>query len=656
MKGIPETGSNRKIASLVFRILCVVPFILIPLLSLDAGISGDEPVHYAHAEKVYNYFATSGRDTSALHTPETFLRYYGQFADDLSFRINRLLKADEPYLIRHLMNSLSGAAIILLAGLLGRFFAGPAAGILVILFLLLSPPFLGHSYNNLKDIPFTLGYTASIYFLIRLMAGLPKIRILPVAGMAIASAFALSVRAGGLLLFPIFIAFILYQGWTVQAASGKDRYKFWLRLAGVVVFVIVAGWALGILNWPYALQDPVGHPLKALVRMTHYNVSLRQLFDGKLIWSEAIPWYYVPKYFLITTPAVILAGLAIYPFSLKIRIRDPESPKILLVLFAALFPIFWIIINRSNLYGGIRHLLFVYPFLTLMGALGWIYLSRRISNKLWKLIPVLILAAGSAGPLIHIIRNHPVEYVYFNKLSGGLDKAWGRYETDYYYHSLGPAIRWFQKEIIDANPDRKTVVASNFPLEPFFLNRESPLTVYTPYDQKGEHQWDYGIFAVAYFSPSQVRDDHWPPAGTIHTVKVDGHPVCAIVGRATHLDHEGYLAFNNKEYGRAIELLEGALRADPFNETAWLYLGWSYRNSGNLKASSEAAKRLIDIHPESETPRELLIWNCLDTGEFGEALRLADELTGMNPKYPPALRLRGAVLDSLRRVSPGESR
>jgi tetratricopeptide (TPR) repeat protein len=282
-----------------------------------------------------------------------------------------------------------------------------------------------------------------------------------------------------------------------------------------------------------------------------------------------------------------------------------------------------------------------------MGALGWIHLLKRIKKAGWRIIPLLILAAGLAGPLFHIIRNHPVEYVYFNKASGGLGKAWGRYETDYYYHSLGPAIRWFQKEIINKQPGGETVVASNFPLESYFPDTGNPATVYTPYDRKGEFQWDYGIFTVAYFSPSQVRDDHWPPAGTIHTIKVDGYPVCAIVRRVTHADHEGCTAFKNRDYPGAIDSFEKALEADPYNETAWLYLGWSLRNSGDLTGSSEAAKTLIDIHPESETPRELLIWNHLDSGSFREALRLADELLRMNPKYPPATALRKAALDSL---------
>lgn len=656
MNELPEGRSDGKVISLIFRILCAVPFFLIPILSLDAGISGDEPVHYAHAEKVYNYFATSGKDTSALNTPETYLRYYGQFADDLSYRINRILKVERPYLIRHLMNAFSGAAIILFAALLGYGFAGPVAGILVILFLLLSPTFVGHAYNNLKDIPFALGYTASIYFLIRYMAGLPKSRIVPIAGMILSSAFALSVRAGGLLVFPIFISFTLYQGWTVQPGGNKDRLKFWFRLAASVFLLILAGWTLGILDWPYARQDPVGHPLRALAMMTRYNVSLRQLFDGELIWSETIPWYYAPKYFLITTPAIILAGLVLYPFSLKIRIKSPEFPKILLVIFAALFPLFWIIVKHSNLYGGIRHLLFIYPMLTLMGALGWIHLFNRIKKLAWKTIPVAIIMLGLAGPLIHSIRNHPVEYVYFNRISGGLHKAWGRYETDYYYHSLGPAVKWVQKELIDKNPGQKTVVASNFPLDPFFRDTENPITVYTPYDQKGEKYWDYGIFAVAYLSPSQLMENRWPPAGTIHTIRVDGHPVCAIIKRPSLADQEGFTAFHREEYPLATHLFREALEADPFNETAWLYLGWSLRKSGDLNGSSEAAENLTAIHPEGEPGYELLIWNYLDSGKFRQALQQAEELHQMNPKYPPALKLRAAALDSLRLQLPEESR
>ena len=53
------------------------------LLSKNAGISCDEVLHYDHSVAVYNYFATHGEDQSALNTPVTNLKYYGQSYDNI---------------------------------------------------------------------------------------------------------------------------------------------------------------------------------------------------------------------------------------------------------------------------------------------------------------------------------------------------------------------------------------------------------------------------------------------------------------------------------------------------------------------------------------------------------------------------------------------
>ncbi len=638
-----------------FVFACILPFILLPLLSLSSSISGDEPVHLAHAEKVYQYFETQGADQAALNTPETYLKYYGQFADDLSYRIQRLLNSDDPYLIRHLMNALFGALTILFSALIAYYLAGHLAGILVVLFLLLSPVFLGHTFNNIKDIPFALGYVMTLFFLLRFLQLLPKIRLLPIAGMIIGTAFSLSVRAGGLLLFPIIITFTVIQGWMLLPHDRTERNKFGLRLAASLILIVCLGWLTGILDWPYARLSPVTNTLKALAMMTRYNVSIRQVFDGQLIWSETIPWFYAPKYLLITTPETILSGLLLFflsffllsPFAFRLPAIKKHIPLIA-ILFAAIFPLLWIIIKHSNLYGGIRHLLFIYPLIVVFAALGWTRIFQRLARVQAKMAVAGLLAAGCLVPLIHIVRNHPVEYVYYNSVSGGIKNAWGKYETDYYYHSLGSAVEWLEKEILSNEPDGHITVASSFPLEPYFLTSDhNPRLVYIPYYQRGEKEWDYGIFPVAYLSPSQLKNGCWPPAGTIHSVRVNGYPVCAIVRRQDKNDFYGYQAFMEERYADAVDRLSGITGGGGCNETALLYLGWSFRKLGNYVRSQESAARLLSIHPESEQAFELSIWNYLDTGETDKARALSEELFRLNPKYPPAGRfLKNVKTDS----------
>ncbi len=643
MENDAATGNSSKIIRRIFILLCIIPFILLPLLSRDAGISGDEPVHYLQAENVYNYFATGGKDSSSINTPITFLKYYGQSIDNLSFVVNKVFGFKEPYLTRHIINALAGALIIAFTGLLALEISGYGAGIIAIIFLLLSPVFLGHTYNNLKDIPFALGYLVAVFYLIKFLRQLPVIHYGYLAGIAAGTGFAISIRVGGILLIPILLFFSTIRMWIVQPPGMRAKWIFTFRIALALGITLIVSCMAGVINWPYGLQAPIRHSLESLSQMTHYIVSLRQLFEGKMYWSENLPWYYAPKYFLIVSPAIILAGI---PLCLPMLKKQGWFIFSLLV-FSAFFPLFWVVVRHSNLYGNIRHLLFIYPFLVVLSAIGWYEAWLKFKKPLFRWGLAGLLIAGMAGPLIHIVKNHPVEYVYFNRLSGGLPHAYHRYETDFYFHSLGPGVKWLEKEILSKPGSDTLVVASNFPIEPFLEKKFSKIkTVYTTWFDRGRSDWDYGLFVNAYLGAAGLQGKKLPPGQIVHTIAVEGYAMCLVLNREDKRDIQGYQFFTEGEYRQSADLLQALTLEDPGNETAWLYLGWSLRKMKDFEGSDRAGRQLLEIYPESETAHELLIWNCLDTKRFDQAVTLSEELLQINPKYAPAHALGDAALDS----------
>ncbi len=644
MEQYVATCHSSKIKRWVFIFLCLVPCALLPLLCLDAGISGDEPVHYVQAENVYNFFASHGKDSSSIHTPITYLKYYGQSIDNFSYLVNKTFGFHEPYVTRHVINALAGALAITFTGLLAVEIAGYGAGILAILFLFLSPVFLGHTYNNLKDIPFALGYIVAIFYLLKFLRRLPVIHIGYLTGIAAGTGFAISVRVGGLVIIPIILAFSALQAWFRQPLENKAKLIFAVKLTLSLLITVLLACIAGIVNWPYGLQDPIGHPVESLNQMTHFIVSLRQLFEGKMYWSQNLPWYYAPKYFLLVSPAIILFGLPLCWTLLKKQGLLLFS----LLVFCAFFPLFWVVVRHSNLYGNIRHLLFIYPILVVLSASGWYLMYQRLKKPLFRWGLVTLLALGLIGPLIHIVKNHPVEYVYFNRLSGGVSKAYGLYETDYYFNSLGPGVDWLKKEILSKPGGDTLIIASNFPIEPFLENSYPQVkTVYATWHEKGRVNWDYGLFVNACLGPSGFQLKLWQPAQIIHSINVEGFPMCLVLHRKDKRDAKGYQLFTSGQYAESANILKAVTRDDPCNETAWLYLGWSLRKMQDPAGSDQAASQLLRIHPESEPARELLIWNCLDSRRFDQALKLADELYQLNPKYRPAITLRAAARDSV---------
>ena len=160
-----------------FFFLSFLLLIFFPLLSLNTGISGDEELHYSQSEKVINYLESWGKDKSALDTPKTHLKYYGQLFDNITTIIIKWLNIEDIYRFRHIANSIAGWGAIFLSGLLAAFLAGYRTGLLTLVFFLISSRFIGHSWNNLKDIPFALGYIATIYLLFLFIKKLPKISL-----------------------------------------------------------------------------------------------------------------------------------------------------------------------------------------------------------------------------------------------------------------------------------------------------------------------------------------------------------------------------------------------------------------------------------------------------------------------------------------------
>lgn len=614
--------------------------IILLILSLNAGISGDEPVHYQHSEYVNNYFSSGKTDLAALNTPETHLKYYGQVFDNISYSLNSLLNTSSPYTVRHILNALTGFFLILFSSLIAVALGGYRTGILTALLLFLSPRILGHSLNNLKDIPFALGYIMTIWGLVKSMQHFPKIRFSPLLAIALGFGIAFGTRAGGLILIPLTLLFTLLNWLSITDLKKLSSITTWIpgiKLFGVLMLALFAGYILGILYWPYALQDPVKNPLEALKMMTHYEVSIRQVFNGEWIWSENLPWFYGIKWVLISSPIIILAGFVIHFMFIKYSDKRLSWPILSLLYFSSVFPLLWTIINDSNLYGGWRHLLFIYPVICIVSALGWIWLYKRFTSVLWKIfLPVLILV-GLTGPAIHIIRNHPVEYVYFNKLAGGISNANGRYETDYYFHGVKKATSWLENKLNDSEDFDSVIVASNFPIAEYYRSKTSPFsTIYMNYYIRGKFDWDFGIFSSSYIDPAQLRNQNWPPENTIYEVCVNQVPVCVVIERKNKLDIEGLHLYRQSRFSEADSLFSACLETDPDNETALLYLAWTKKHMGFLKSSDSLADILLMQHPLSDNALDLKVRNAISGGDYGRAREILKQLLQQNYKFPPA--------------------
>ena len=91
----------------------IASLFLMVRLSLDAGISGDEKARLKHSGHVIDYFLSLGKDQTALHTPVTYLKYYGQSFDNFTTLFARIFNIEDIYGFRHICNAFAAWLILL---------------------------------------------------------------------------------------------------------------------------------------------------------------------------------------------------------------------------------------------------------------------------------------------------------------------------------------------------------------------------------------------------------------------------------------------------------------------------------------------------------------------------------------------------------------
>jgi tetratricopeptide (TPR) repeat protein len=599
----------------------------------DGGISGDEYLHYNQSVYVYDYFASLGKDTTVLNTPVTHLKYYGQSFDNLTTILARWFKIDDLFLFRHLSCSIAGWLTVIVTALFAVWLAGYGTGIIVILLFALSPTFLGHSQNNLKDIPFALSYISAIFFTQRFLLSENKKKITDLLLLIASIAFSISIRPGGLLLICyLFFLLLLYYFYKYLQYNQFESHLFRRTLMQAFLVSIVA-WFMGVLLWPYAQLNPILNVWKSYLVMTQFPTTLTQLFEGKIEWSDFMPWYYLPKYMAITIPVIIFAGVGAFIALSRKIINETNLLKYGFIIFSILFPVVFVIYEKSNLYGSWRHFLFIYPPIILLAAIGFSGLIKYLKNKYLIISSLLLMLILSIHPVKFMIRNHPYYYLYYNQLVGGLNGAYGNYETDYYYHTIRGGSEWLSNYLANNKQDKPVKIATNFSVNWYFRDRPGIQTFYCQYDERSQADWDYMIVANSYIPVNQLKDKIWPPKNAIHVIYADEVPVCAVLKRETKFDLEGYEALKRGDTAGAIRFFNEALKINTQDELIFYNFATALVKEEKIDSARLVLQSALKIHPGYEPVLMYLGNIAVKQNHPDEATRYYETLIGYNRKY-----------------------
>mgnify|MGYP000138540128 CR=1 FL=1 len=590
----------------LFAIASLSLFIIMPWLSFSYGITGDEGVQKDYGDLVLKYFEDASRvNDEALNYKNLYL-YGGMFDYWAAWWHKYVFTSWDIYELRHFINALVGAVLILFTGLLARSVTQKwHIAFWAILFTVLYPRLFGHTMNNPKDIPFAAGYVMSLFFILNFVRRLPRPSANSVVGLIIGIAFTINTRVGGILVIPYLL---LFTGGTLlikpQLRPLLTKFGYLFKLAIVLGVVIVLGYFGGLIYWPFALEDPIGNPAIALAEMSNFSVGIRMIWQGEHYWSELLPWYYILKWLWIVTPLVTMIGfvLAIFPL-----IKDRKNSLFfLMLLFAAVFPIAYAIYKDSALYDGMRHFLFVTPIITITAAYGFVYTISFVaqkSNKFVGYVGYAMVLGLMASPMYWLVSSHPNQYTYFNEIAGGIDNAYGNYETDYWMNSTTEAADWAIENIpeIKAGKPVKIATQAYLPVHYRLQKYKNVKVVYTRYHERAKQDWDYGIYISRFANKGVLKQDAWPAGNEVlHTIYAGNTPLCMVTKRSETNKKSALAAdaFKAQKYPEAIALMQEVVKDNPLDESSWLLLMQYGLQSGQFEIANQASAVLDDLIPE----------------------------------------------------------
>jgi len=392
------------------------------------GIYYDEYAQHRYGEAILEWYRSGFADTTFVELAN--LQLYGG-AVELGLAAAVRVVAADPYLVRHAL-----VACLALAALWGIFRLGSAIGsvwlgLIAMCLLATSPRFTGHALFNSKDIPLATFYVWTLVLAVRDVqrpVGTSLARVLPLGFML---GLLIGTRVGaGIIILALFVAYLM-RWWQV----GHDRTTL-VFLAARLSAALLLAWGVMLSAWPWALQRPLTNPLLALMASSRFPWRHDQLFEGRFVSSLSLPLDYVPVWLARTLSEVTLLGLALALVFAVSRVRRGGEwrPELVAVVVAGVLPLVYVLATRAALYDETRHLLFLQPLIALAAAAGLIGTVSAVDRRSRRFAVAVagLVALGLAMPVWDSARLAPYQYVYFNRVSGGLAAAAGSFELDYW--------------------------------------------------------------------------------------------------------------------------------------------------------------------------------------------------------------------------------
>lgn len=634
---------NEKFHRIIFIIIAIAIAATMFSLVSDYGSSiAEDEYQITQSIQLDRYYKSLGSDTSILENTRPM--YSGWF-NALTVMLSDVFAKFEIRSVRHTTNAIFGFVGILFAALLAKRCRNWRTASFTMLLLGLSPVIFGHSMFNLDDIPVFATFAASLFFVKRLADHFPKPKIVDAVFFALSSALCITANPDCSLI--VAIALILCIIGLVAQRKHNEIKKAAIR------YPIFAVGSLAVIFGIVILLIPQG--IGEWLNSFSPNSPTRILFEGKLVWTDLLPWYYNTKMLVMTIPAAVFVGMLL-ALGLCFVKKSNRAEIITLVCISAVSILIFSLKSDTN--GIWQHLLYAEIPLYIVAAIGFDMLAESSRSTATQIAGIAIPLLLMIMPAVHIFRSHPYSHIYYNEFTGGLNHAFGRYELENYGVSNLEAAQW----IIDngkynLSGDQLFVAARSEKAGKHYFGKYKyeVSIVETRWAERANHIWDYAIFPVTGIEPEILTSQYFPPKNTVDTISIDNVPICLVLQRTDTCDlyGRGYLANNDVQH--AIELLETAVYNDPTNESAMINLIDANLRINNKDAMKKWIDRFLEIAPRDDVGNYYNAYYHNITGNNDEAERISKEIIDYNPRFSLAYMFLSTVYTLQKRYDEAEN-
>lgn len=435
----------------------------------DYGLGWDDYTHAEYGDLLSKLYASGFTDRRALSFVNLYA--YGGGFDLLATLAGKVLPFDV-FETRRLVGAVIGLIGLVITWRLARRLGGPVAAVIAVALLATCPLYYGDMFMNAKDAPFAVAMAFLTLALVRAFEEYPAPSPIACAMVGGAAGLAIGTRVlGGLAAVNALAALLVVVAIEARRTGLRQAAirgaAFLVRLAPGLVL----GYAVMALVWPWSVTAPL-NPLRAVEYFSHFfEKPWKEIFDGVALPVPDMPRRYVPTLFMLKEPEIfLLLGIGGAAGALVAGLRRDIAPNrravLVLLAFAAMFPIALAVLTRPAMYNGIRHFVFVAPALAVAGGLAGAWIIDRLGrisgpaqiSRVAFAVAALAFLIGVFLPVREMVKLHPYEYTHFNIIAGGISGADQRYMLDYWGLAVKEAARDLRTLLADAMrlpPDRR---------------------------------------------------------------------------------------------------------------------------------------------------------------------------------------------------------